>query len=312
MSALPGGTRAADEGGPLAPLRPAPGPGHARPSAAGPSPAAPSPVAPSPAAPSPAAPPLAEAAVPPPAVPSTRDRLLAAGREVVEAHGYGGASVAAIADRAGVAAGTLYRHFGSKAELVVEVFRAVCGRELAAMRAAAEAVDDGGDPDPVERVLAPLDAFAARALQNRALAWALLAEPVDGPVDEVRLEYRRTYRDLLAELVADAVRAGAIPEQDARLTAAALVGAVGEVLVGPLSAAARPSATPVGAADDVPCGTDPQASRAAAPPPAPTRPPTSDGPAPEDAALLADLRVVCRRATGAASRVRADAPGEPR
>lgn len=216
----------------------------------------------------------------------TRDRLLLAGRQVVETHGYGGASVAAIADRAGVAAGTLYRHFPSKAELVVEVFRAVCGRELAAMRAAVGAVDDGGDPDPVERILAPLDAFAARALQNRALAWALLAEPVDGPVDEVRLEYRRTYRDLLAELVADAVDARAVPPQDPRVAAAALVGAVGEVLVGPLSEAARPA--PDGHAST-------PADRAA-----------------DDAALLAALRVVCRRATGAASRVRADAPGEPR
>lgn len=213
------------------------------------------------------------------AAPSTRDRLLLAGRQVVEAHGYGGASVAAIADRAGVAAGTLYRHFGSKAELVVEVFRAVCGRELGAMRAAIDAVDRGGDPDPVERILAPLDAFAARALQGRAIAWALLAEPVDEPVDAVRLEYRRTYRDLLAELVADAVAVGAVPQQDPRLTAAALVGAVGEVLVGPLSEAARPGTTSSTA---------------------------------DDAALLAELRIVCRRATGAASRVRADAPGQPR
>lgn len=209
----------------------------------------------------------------------TRERLLAAARAVVEAQGYGGASVAAIAHRAGVATGTLYRHFGSKAELFVEVFRDVCGREVAAMAAAVATVDGTPAADPVERVLAPLDVFARRALQNRALAWALLAEPVDALVDEVRLEYRRTYRDLLAGLLADAVAAGALPPQDPALTAAALVGAVGEALVGPVSTAG-------GTARDG--GSDP------------------------DAALLLGLRDVCRRATGAGSRVTADAPGHPR
>ena len=44
------------------------------------------------------------------------------------------ASVIAIAERAGVAAGTLYRHFSSKEELFVEVFRLVGDRELQAIR----------------------------------------------------------------------------------------------------------------------------------------------------------------------------------
>lgn len=241
----------------------------------------------------------------------TRDRLLAAAREVVEAHGYGGASVAAISHAAGVANGTLYRHFGSKAELFVEVFRDVCGREVEAMRAAVAAVDAGPDADPVARVLAPLDVFARRALQNRALAWALLAEPVDALVDEVRLEYRRTYRELLAGLLAEAVADGALPQQDPDLTAAALVGAVGEALVGPVSAAGagggrRPD-------EDAPAPrTTADRDRTAD---GAVRAGAGDGPrgaADPDEALLAGLQDVCRRATGAASRVLADAPGQPR
>ncbi|MGH2909151.1 MAG: helix-turn-helix domain-containing protein, partial [Solirubrobacteraceae bacterium] len=68
------------------------------------------------------------------AIRSTRERLLAAAQALIEEGGYGAASVIAIADRAGVAAGTLYRHFASKEELFVEVFRSVCGREEHAMR----------------------------------------------------------------------------------------------------------------------------------------------------------------------------------
>ena len=59
----------------------------------------------------------------------------------------------AIAERAGVAAGTLYRHFASKEELFVEVFRSVCDREVRAMRAAAAAMPEGLARRPPGRVL---------------------------------------------------------------------------------------------------------------------------------------------------------------
>ena len=83
---------------------------------------------------------------------ATRERLLAVARELIEEGGYGSASVAAIADRAEVAGGTLYRHFASKEELFLEVFRDVCAGEERAMRAAA---DDAG-PGAVDRLEAVL------------------------------------------------------------------------------------------------------------------------------------------------------------
>ena len=73
-----------------------------------------------------------------PAGTSTRERLLDAARELIETGGYGSASVLAIAERTGVAAATLYRHFPSKEELFLEVFRDVCGGEERAMAAAAD------------------------------------------------------------------------------------------------------------------------------------------------------------------------------
>jgi AcrR family transcriptional regulator len=171
---------------------------------------------------------------------STRERLLAAAQELIEEGGYGAASVAAIADRAGVAAGTLYRHFDSKQELFVEVFRSVCAREERAMRAAAAAVESGGAAEQLERVLGT---FAERALRNPRLAWALLAEPVDPLVDAERLAYRERYAAIVAEGLRAGIDAGELPAQNVELTAAALVGGCGEALVGPLSplAGSRPS-----------------------------------------------------------------------
>jgi AcrR family transcriptional regulator len=157
--------------------------------------------------------------------------LLAAARAVIEEGGYGAASVAAIAERAGVATGTLYRHFSSKEDLFLEVFREVCAGEERAMRAAA---DDAGAA-AVDRLEAVLTTFARRALRNRSLAWALLAEPVDRLVDAERLAYRERYASLVAAELQAAIDAGEIPTQNVAITAAALVGGCGEALVGPLS-----------------------------------------------------------------------------
>jgi AcrR family transcriptional regulator len=168
------------------------------------------------------------------AAPPTRQRLLDAARGVVEQHGYGGAPVVAIAERAGVASGTLYRHFPSKAQLFVEVFRDVCEREIASATLAARTAERA-----VDKLDAVLANFARRALANPVLAWALIAEPVDPAIEQVRLDYRRTYTGHVERLLRAAIRQGDAPQQQTAITAAALVGAGNEVLAGPLSPLAR-------------------------------------------------------------------------
>jgi len=58
---------------------------------------------------------------------------------------------------------------------------------------------------------------------------------VDAVIDAERLEFRRVFRDVVAGHVAEGVRTGALPAQDAAVSAAALVGAAAEVLIGPLT-----------------------------------------------------------------------------
>ena len=64
-------------------------------------------------------------------------------------------------------------------------------------------------------------------------------EPLDASVDEERLLYRRSYCDGMAALIREGIRTGTIPDQDADLAAAAVVGVIAETLVGPLSPVAR-------------------------------------------------------------------------
>ncbi|TVT62164.1 TetR/AcrR family transcriptional regulator [Amycolatopsis cynarae] len=159
-----------------------------------------------------------------------RAAILDAAGELLAERGYAGCSVAAVAERAGVATGSVYRHFPGKAELVVELFRGVVSREVEAVTKAGELPGD-----PVGRVVAVFETFAARALKAPRRAYALLAEPVDAQVEAERVVFRRVFRDVAARHIRDGVRAGLLPAQDAELTAAALVGAAAEVLVGPLT-----------------------------------------------------------------------------
>jgi AcrR family transcriptional regulator len=116
--------------------------------------------------------------------------------------------------------------------LFVELFRAVCSREEQVMREAAVAMGSASAVARLEEVLAT---FAERALRNPRLAWALIAEPVDPLVDAERLAYRERYASIVADELRAAIDVGELPQQDVELTAAALVGGVGEALVGPLS-----------------------------------------------------------------------------
>ncbi|HXD45868.1 MAG TPA: helix-turn-helix domain-containing protein [Pseudolabrys sp.] len=138
--------------------------------------------------------------------------------------------IAAVASRANIAAGTVYRYFPSKNDLVGEVIATVSARELTAMRAAADTA-----PGPLSALAAGIAAFAGRALAERKLAWAALAEPVDAAIDVLRLDFRRAIAAELAARIEAARTRQLLPEQDVGAAAAAVVGAIVEGLIGPLA-----------------------------------------------------------------------------
>ena len=94
---------------------------------------------------------------------TTRERLIHAARKLLEDGGYAAASVQAIAERAGLAAGAMYRHFPSKEALYAAVLEHTYERlgeasvisaahgEHAAVRALLAVARD--DPDAVTLLL---------------------------------------------------------------------------------------------------------------------------------------------------------------
>jgi AcrR family transcriptional regulator len=161
----------------------------------------------------------------------SRRRILDAARIVVAEQGFAAAQVAVVASVAGVATGSVYRHFPSKSSLFSEMLRSVCERELAVVQAIAT--------EPGRRALDRIGdcvaAFTERALRGEGLAHAVIVEPMDPEVDQVRLDARARLAGVFAGLIEEGIAAGELPGQDARLGGAAIVGAFVEGVVAPLA-----------------------------------------------------------------------------
>lgn len=161
-----------------------------------------------------------------------QEAILDAARAAAAAGGMAAVQIAPVAERAGIAAGTVYRYFPSKTDLVQALVDSVAEEELAVLRRAADAA-----PGPLSALAAAIATFSARALRQRRLAWAVLAEPVDAAVDAARLAFRRALAAELEARLHAAMAGGHLPDQDLRLAAPALLAAVVEGLIGPLAPA---------------------------------------------------------------------------
>ena len=159
-----------------------------------------------------------------------KDAIVAAAFGVASEGGMAAIQIAAIAKRADIAAGTVYRYFPGKTELIGALIASISEREVAAVRRAADAA-----PGPLSALAAAVATFAARALRSRRLTYALIAEPVDADVDAIRIEFRKSCVDEFAARIQTAIAGGHLPEQDAALAAPALMGALLEGLIGPLA-----------------------------------------------------------------------------
>ncbi len=159
-----------------------------------------------------------------------RSAILAAAREAAIEGGMSAVQIAPVATRANVAAGTVYRYFPSKADLISELIADVSRDELAAIRRAADAA-----PGPSSALAAAVTTVAVHIVSHRKLAWGIIAEPVDVDVSASRLACRREIAGEIESRIAAAVRAGHLPAQDTVLAATALIGALHESLVGPLA-----------------------------------------------------------------------------
>lgn len=163
---------------------------------------------------------------------SNRERILAAARELVARGGFREAQVAAVANLAGMSTGMIYRYFPSKAELFVEVLDAAVTHEIEILDAIRK-----GPGTARERLYAAVESFTRRALTGPNLAYAFIAEPAEPEVDTARIRERKRFGEVIKAILKEGIAAGEFPKQNLEASAACIVGAYTEALVGPIGPA---------------------------------------------------------------------------
>ena len=109
----------------------------------------------------------------------TRRGMLRAAREVFTERGFADASVADVVERAGSSVGSLYHHFGGKAELFLALWEDHQAAQEEAASAAVAALREAGEDDPLELFIAGAQAFLDDSWQRRDLVRLLMDG--DGP-----------------------------------------------------------------------------------------------------------------------------------
>ena len=156
--------------------------------------------------------------------------IIAAARQAASEGGMAAVQIVPVAQRAGIAAGTVYRYFPGKADLVAALLAEIADREIGALRRAADVA-----PGPLSALSAAIMTFGTRALRNRRLSFAAIAEPVEAELDAARLGFRKALAAEFSSRITVAVAGGHLPVQNATLAGMALVGLLIEPLLGPLA-----------------------------------------------------------------------------
>ncbi|MBX6384992.1 MAG: TetR/AcrR family transcriptional regulator [Microbispora sp.] len=152
----------------------------------------------------------------------TRKSMLQAAREVFSEHGFADANVADVVRRAGSSVGSLYHHFGGKAELFLALYEEHQAAHEEAAASSVAAAKQAGVKDPLELFIAGARAFLEGSWQRRDLARLFMDG--DGPPG-FELMRRTRGREWVRQ---NAVLLGASNTPTDRLTVSVLTSVIGE------------------------------------------------------------------------------------
>ncbi|MGH7608060.1 MAG: TetR/AcrR family transcriptional regulator [Gemmatimonadales bacterium] len=162
---------------------------------------------------SPAAAPVPAGGPATPAVDLTRQRLIRTALELFTTRGYHDTTTALIAKKAGIAEGTIYRHFASKQQLMNELYRAAqrWAVKLAHDAGTAALASPAGAPETARIRLASLaQGLLDGAARDPAVVKLGLLDRYDALLDEDSRKSARELRLAIERIVAEGKAAGAV------------------------------------------------------------------------------------------------------
>lgn len=134
----------------------------------------------------------------------TRDRLVRAALDLFTTQGYHGSTTPQIAARAGVAEGTIYRHFSSKQQLLNEIYRG-------ALRVFADTIREStGERACRERLEQIALGWREVALRNPAVVRLVFVSRIRGQLDQTSRESWTEFREEVEKIIASGKAAGQV------------------------------------------------------------------------------------------------------
>ena len=145
-----------------------------------------------------------------PRIARTREVVFAAAMEVVAERGFAGASIEAIAQRAGVARSTIYRNWPTRIDLLLEAVGSQIGR--------IEALAEGDLRADLVNIVTHLADLLTSGQTGSVVASIILEARHDSELEELRQRFLEGRRSALDAVLSEAVTRGDLPiDADVRL-----------------------------------------------------------------------------------------------
>ena len=159
-----------------------------------------------------------------------RNAILDSARELIAHGGFKEASIQAIAERAGVSTGLVYRYFENKSQILIEVLSAAIRREVEILDHIAKS-----DLSAKQKLQKSVTTFVKRAMNSPQLAYSLMFEPVDPEMEHERFRSKQLIKQSIKEILAEGKVNGEFDFEDLNTAALGVVGSMTFVVIEPLN-----------------------------------------------------------------------------
>lgn len=159
-----------------------------------------------------------------------REAILQSARELIAQGGIKDAQIQAIAERAGVSSGLVYRYFDNKSQVLIEVLSEAIQHEVKILNHIAES-----ELSSKQKLDKAVTTFLKRAMNSPQLAYSLMFEPVDAELEHERFRSKQLIKQSIKEILAAGKINGEFGFEDLNTAALCVVGAMTFVVIEPLN-----------------------------------------------------------------------------
>ena len=159
-----------------------------------------------------------------------RKTILQSARELIAQGGFKDAQIQAIADRAGVSSGLVYRYFTNKSQVLIEILFEAITIEVDILNHIA-----AGELNATQKLHKAVTTFVRRAMNSPQLAYSLMFEPVDPEIEHARFRTKQMIKESIQEILAEGKSSGEFVFEDLNTVALCVVGAMTFVVIEPLN-----------------------------------------------------------------------------